>query len=67
MEFAPKIFFYEGSEAEIFMRKRRNLEEAAVKISDQGTQYFWRYDLWKSGFLQAPEIHLKEVTSVKSS
>ena len=48
------------------MRKIGNPEEAAVKISDQVAQYFWRYDLWKSGFLQAPEIHLKEVTLVKS-
>ena len=60
-------FFYEGSEAEIFMRRSRNPEEAAVKISDQGAKYFWRYDLWNSGFLQSPEIHLKEVTLVKSS
>ena len=49
------------------MMRSRNLEEAVVKILDQGEQYFWRYDLWKSGFLQAPEIHLKEVTLVKSS
>ena len=49
------------------MRQSRNPEEAVVKILDQGAQYFWRYDLWKSGFLQAPKIHLKEVTLVKSS
>ena len=34
-------FFYEGSKAEIFMRRSRNPEEAAVKISDQGAQYFF--------------------------
>ena len=67
MTFSLSLFFYEGSEAEIFMRRSRHLEEATVKISDQGAQHFWRYDLWKSGFLQAPEIHLKEVTLVKSS
>ena len=49
------------------MRRSRNPEEAAVKILDQGAQYFWRYDLWKSVFLQAPEIHLKEVTMGKFS
>ena len=33
-------FLYEGLEAEIFMRRSQNLEEATVKISDQGAQYF---------------------------
>ena len=45
----------------------RNPEESPLKIEDQGVQYFWIYDLWKLVFLQAPEIHLKEVTFVKSS
>ena len=49
------------------MRKIQNPKEATVKILDQGAQNFWRYDLWKSGFLQAPEIHLKEVTLVNLS
>ena len=49
------------------MRQSQNLEKAAVKILDQGAQHFWIYDLWKSRFLQAPEIHLKEVTLVNSS
>ena len=44
------------------MRKIRNPEDAAVKISDQGAQHFRRYDLWKLVFWQALEIHLKEVT-----
>ena len=46
------------------MRQSRNPEEAHVKISDKGAPFFQRYDLWKSVFLQAPEIHLKEVTLV---
>ena len=49
------------------MRRSQNPEEATVKILDQGAQYFQRYDLWKSVFLQAPEIHLKEVTLGKLS
>ena len=49
------------------MRQIKNPEEAPLKILDQGAQYFRRYDLWKSVFLQAPEIHLKEVTLGKSS
>ena len=32
------------------MRKRRNPEEAAVKISNKDAQYFQRYDQWKSVF-----------------
>ena len=48
------------------MRQRINPDEAPVKISDQGAQYFQIYDLWKSVFLQAPKIHLKEVTLVNS-
>ena len=38
-----------------------------MKILDQDAQYFWRYDMLKSGFLQAPEIYLKEVTLVNLS
>jgi len=49
------------------MRKIQNLEEAPTEILDQGAQYFGRYDLWKSVFLKAPEIHLKEVTVGKLS
>ena len=49
------------------MRRSRNPEEAPVKRLDQGAQYFRIYDLWKSVFLQATEIHLKEVTLGKSS
>ena len=60
-------FLYKGSEAEVFTAKSRNLDELHVKISDIGSQYFHRYDLWKLGFLQAPEFHLKDVTLVKSS
>ena len=60
-------FFYEGSEAEIFMRRSQNPEEAAVKILDQGAQQFQRYDLWKLVLLQDLEIHIKEVTLGKSS
>ena len=50
----------------MFMRQSQNPEEAPVKIPDPGAQNFKRYDLWKSVFLQAPEIHLKEVTLVVS-
>ena len=46
---------------------RRNLEEIHVNILDLGSKYFWRYDLWKLGFLQAPEFHLKEAILGKSS
>ena len=67
LEFLLWIFFYEGLEAEIFMRRIQNPKEAAVKILDQGAQYFLRYDLCKLGFLQALEINLKEVTLVNSS
>ena len=49
------------------MRRSRNPEEATLKFSDQDAQYFRRYDLWKLGVLQAPEIHIKEVTLVNSS
>ena len=49
------------------MRRSGNPEEAAEKFSDQGAKYFWRYDMWKLVFLQAPELHLKEVTLGKSS
>ena len=35
-------FFYKGLEAEIFMRQSRNPKEVAMKISDQGVQFFWR-------------------------
>ena len=38
-----------------------------MKILDQGAQHFQRYDLWKLVFLQALEIHLKEVTLGKYS
>ena len=61
MEFALYIFFYEGSESEICMVRSGNLEEILQKISDLGSQYFWRYDLWKVVLFQAPEFHLKEV------
>ena len=67
MDFSLLCFFYEVSEAEIFMRQSRNPEESPGKFLDQGAQYFRRYDLWKSVFLQAPEIHLKEVTLGESS
>ena len=49
------------------MRQSKNPEDIAVKISDEGAQNFQIFDLWKSGFFQAPEIHLKELTLVKSS
>ena len=67
MEFSLYNFFYECLEAKRSMRRSQNPKEAPVEISDQGAQYFWRYDLWKLVFLQAPEIHLKEVTVEKSS
>ena len=51
----------------MFMRQSQNSEEAPVKFLDQGVKYFQRYDLWKSMFLQAPAIHLKEVTLGKLS
>ena len=44
------------------MSQSWNPEEARVNISDHDVQHFQRYDPWKLGFLQAPEIHLKEVT-----
>ena len=51
----------------MFMRQSLNSDQATVKILDQVAQYVWRYDLWKSVFLQPPEIHLKEATLIKSS
>ena len=47
------------------MRQSQNPKEAPIKNLDQGAQYFRIYDLWKPVFLQAPEIHIKEVTLVK--
>ena len=41
---------------------QKNPEELRVKISDLGSQYVQRYDLWNLGFLLAPEFHLKEAT-----
>ena len=43
------------------MLKILNPEENFQNISDLGSQYFWRYDLWKVVLFQAPEFHLKEV------
>ena len=42
-------FSYEGSEAEIFKVRSRNPEEHRHKISELGSQYIRRYDLWKVG------------------
>ena len=67
MAFSLQLFFYEGSEAEIFIERSRNPKECFGKISDLGLQYFQRYDLWRLGFLQAPEFHIKYVTSGISS
>ena len=50
-----------------YTTRSRNPKEHHVKILDRGSQYFLRYDLWKLGFLQAPEFHLKEVILGKSS
>ena len=61
------MFFYEGSESEIHMVQSENPEEIHKKISELGSQYFWRYDLWKVVLFQAPEFHLKEVIMGKSS
>ena len=45
--FRYKFFFYEDSEAEIFRMRSQNHEEHHQKISELGSQYFRRYDLWK--------------------
>ena len=37
------------------------LRKLVKKNSKLGSQYFWRYDLWKVVLFQAPEFHLKEV------
>ena len=37
------------------------LRKFIKKNSELGSQYFWRYDLWKVVPFQAPELHLKEV------
>ena len=42
------------------MNQNQNPEEDPINISDKGAQYFRIYDLWKSVFLQALEIHLKK-------
>ena len=62
MEILILIFFYELLEVEIVMRQSQNLGVAPVKILDHDAQYFWRYDMWKLGFFQAPELHHQEVT-----
>ena len=51
----------------MFTHRSRNPEEPPVKFLDIGSQYFWRYDLWKLGFFQALEFHLKEVIVGKMS
>ena len=51
----------------MFREKIRNPEEHHHKISELGSQYFQRYDLWKLGRFQAPEFHLKEVIMGKYS
>ena len=45
-----------GSEAEIFTEKIWNLEERHVKISDLGSQYLQRYDMWKLYFFVGSRI-----------
>ena len=40
---------------------RSNPKEILQKISDLGSQYVWRYDLWKVVLCQSSQFHLKEV------
>ena len=54
-------------DVESFTKRRRNLVELPVQILDLGSQHFWRYDMWKLGFFQALEFHIKEATMGKSS
>ena len=42
-------FFYEGSVAKIFIIQTKNHEEHRRKISELGSQYFRRYNLWNLG------------------
>ena len=43
------------------------LRKFIKNILELGSQYFWRYDLWKVVLFQAPEFHLKEVIMGKDS
>ena len=49
-------FFYEVSEAEIFRVRSQNPEEHLQNISELGSQYFQRYDLWKLGLFAGSSI-----------
>ena len=60
-------FFYMKFQKLKFLERGKNPEEHHCTILEVGSQYFWRYDLWKLGLFQALEFHLKEVIMGKSS
>ena len=47
-------------------QQSQNPDEVHDRISDIGSLHFWRYDLRKLGFLQAPKFHVKQMTLGKS-
>jgi hypothetical protein len=47
--------FWEVSDPEIWRRWTKEIRVSMVKISAIESQYFWRYSLWKLGFLNNPE------------
>jgi hypothetical protein len=48
------------------MPLRENIQVYVVKNSSCGSFYFWRYTLWKIGFVASPETSIKQVFRVKT-
>jgi hypothetical protein len=60
-------FFYNGSDPEIDMKVRKNIQVSMVTNSACGSFYFGSYPLWKIGFVSSPETSQNQVFRVKTS
>jgi hypothetical protein len=48
------MFFGDDSDCENKMLFRENIKVSVVKISASSSSYFWKYTLWKIGYLSSP-------------
>ena len=56
-----KVFCTKVQSLKFIGCEAESLRKFVKKISELGSQYFWRYDLWKVVLFQAPKFHLNEV------
>jgi hypothetical protein len=63
----PITCFYNYLDNETWRMLRIHIKVPMVQISASGLLHFWRYILWKIGFLTSPITSLKHVFRVKKS